>query len=68
MMYVHTLKEGRVYDGRSGLLSCSSPIVAEARAILEAVSWASTNHSRCVILTDCLTLVSSLSDPKHRWP
>ncbi|CAN1817234.1 hypothetical protein LINPERHAP1_LOCUS27993, partial [Linum perenne] len=47
---------------------CSSPIVAEARAILEAVSWASTTHSRCSILSDCLTLVSSLSGPKHRWP
>ncbi|CAN1169699.1 hypothetical protein LINPERPRIM_LOCUS19932 [Linum perenne] len=33
--------EGQVVDGRAGRFLCSSPIVSEARAILEAVKFAS---------------------------
>ncbi|CAN1826215.1 hypothetical protein LINPERHAP1_LOCUS31449, partial [Linum perenne] len=60
--------EDKVVDGRAGRFVCSSPIVAEATTLLEAVTYASNAHSRCSIFTDCLTIVKSLKTHKHRWP
>ncbi|CAN1762004.1 hypothetical protein LINPERHAP1_LOCUS8157 [Linum perenne] len=59
---------GQVVDGRAGRFLCSSPIVAEARALLEAVTFASTSVSRCDIFSDCITLVTNIKTQKHKWP
>ncbi|CAN1811453.1 hypothetical protein LINPERHAP1_LOCUS26224 [Linum perenne] len=43
-------------------------MVAEARALLEAVSFASSSQSRCTIYSDCLLLVASIKAHKSKWP
>ncbi|CAN1758763.1 hypothetical protein LINPERHAP1_LOCUS6914 [Linum perenne] len=60
--------KGFVCDGRAGRFICSSPIVVEARALLEAVSFAASSHLSCTIFSDCLNLVSSIKANKRRWP
>ncbi|CAN1807894.1 hypothetical protein LINPERHAP1_LOCUS25215, partial [Linum perenne] len=47
---------------------CSSPIVAEACAILEVVFYASSSPLSCSVFSDCKTLTSCLSRPMHWWP
>ncbi|CAN1822360.1 hypothetical protein LINPERHAP1_LOCUS29947 [Linum perenne] len=59
---------GQVCDGRAGKIRCSSPIVAEACALLEAVSMVRTSPTSCTICSDCLNLVNSLKGPKTSWP
>ncbi|CAN1815382.1 hypothetical protein LINPERHAP1_LOCUS27430, partial [Linum perenne] len=59
---------GQICDGRAGTLVCSSPIVSEARALLEAVSLARLSPVRCTVFSDCLTLVNCVSSPSCRWP
>ncbi|CAN1849938.1 hypothetical protein LINPERHAP1_LOCUS39593 [Linum perenne] len=59
--------EGHVCDGRAGRFICSSPMVSEARALLEAVSFASRSHSRCTVYSDCLRLVASTTAQKSKW-
>ncbi|CAN1775906.1 hypothetical protein LINPERHAP1_LOCUS13480 [Linum perenne] len=61
----------QVVDGRAGRILrilCSSPIVSEARAILEAVKFASTSQSICTIFTDSLVISTSIKKEKHQWP
>ncbi|CAN1794536.1 hypothetical protein LINPERHAP1_LOCUS20329 [Linum perenne] len=60
--------EGQVCDGRAGRFFCSSPIVSEARALLEAVTFAALSGARCIIFSDCLTLVASIKALKCKWP
>ncbi|CAN1748065.1 hypothetical protein LINPERHAP1_LOCUS3293 [Linum perenne] len=59
--------EGHVCDGRAGRFTCSSPMVSEARALLEAVSFASLSQSRCTVYSDCLRLVASITAQKSKW-
>ncbi|CAN1817498.1 Putative ribonuclease H protein At1g65750 [Linum perenne] len=65
---VITNTDGQVCDGRSGTFHCSSPLVAEARAIKEAVSYASTAPLRCNVHSDCLSLVNAINGLKSSWP
>ncbi|CAN1181362.1 hypothetical protein LINPERHAP2_LOCUS35339, partial [Linum perenne] len=65
---VMTNNHGQVCDGRSGTFFCSSPIVAEAKAILEAVILASERHVSTMVLSDCLTLVNVLNDSLTQRP
>ncbi|CAN1811616.1 hypothetical protein LINPERHAP1_LOCUS26280 [Linum perenne] len=60
--------EGHVSDGKSGLFNSSSPIAAEARALYEAVSIASSFTTSISVFSDCQSLVLSLTSPKHQWP
>ncbi|CAN1848549.1 hypothetical protein LINPERHAP1_LOCUS38977 [Linum perenne] len=46
----------------------ASPIASEARAILEASSYAASSPLNCIILSDCKTLVDSLHGPDRLWP
>ncbi|CAN1312478.1 hypothetical protein LINPERPRIM_LOCUS28651 [Linum perenne] len=59
---------GNICDGRAGTMICSSPIVAEARAMLEAVALASTYPASSTVFSDCLNLVSCLKGPPCLWP
>ncbi|CAN1188801.1 hypothetical protein LINPERHAP2_LOCUS39547 [Linum perenne] len=59
---------GEVVDGYAGTLSCSSPLVAEARALLEATRRAATIPGTSCIKTDCLTLVNALRKGPTIWP
>ncbi|CAN1781932.1 hypothetical protein LINPERHAP1_LOCUS15612 [Linum perenne] len=43
-------------------------MVSEARALLEAVSYASRSQSRCTVYSDCLRLVASITAQKSKWP
>ncbi|CAN1725718.1 hypothetical protein LINPERHAP1_LOCUS210 [Linum perenne] len=47
---------------------CSSPIALEARALLEAVSFAGSTPAHCIVFSDCLTLVNCLQRPPSFWP
>ncbi|CAN1800846.1 hypothetical protein LINPERHAP1_LOCUS22713 [Linum perenne] len=60
--------EGIVCDGRASLFMCSSPTVSEAKAFLEAMTFACNSQCSCTIFSDCLTLVNSVKAQKHRWP
>ncbi|CAN1761143.1 hypothetical protein LINPERHAP1_LOCUS32523 [Linum perenne] len=51
---------GHVCDGRAGRVLCSSPMAAEARALLEAVSMVNRTPVPCTIYSDCLNLVNCL--------
>ncbi|CAN1146276.1 hypothetical protein LINPERHAP2_LOCUS15159 [Linum perenne] len=55
----------QVCDGRSGTFFCSS---AEAKAIKEAISLASTHQVSTVVFSDSLTLVDVLNKPTKPWP
>ncbi|CAN1131053.1 hypothetical protein LINPERHAP2_LOCUS6175 [Linum perenne] len=59
---------GQVCDGRSGTMFCSSAIVAEAKAIKEAVTLASTRPVSTIILSDCLALIKIINDSLSPWP
>ncbi|CAN1818491.1 hypothetical protein LINPERHAP1_LOCUS28393 [Linum perenne] len=59
---------GDAQDGRAGRFICSTPIVAEARALLEAVSLASSYRGPCMVFSDCLILVNCLKTSPNRWP
>ncbi|CAN1137646.1 hypothetical protein LINPERHAP2_LOCUS10198 [Linum perenne] len=43
-------------------------MVSEARALLEAVSFASRVQSPCTVFSDCLLLVASLKAQISKWP
>ncbi|CAI0464219.1 unnamed protein product, partial [Linum tenue] len=47
---------------------CSSPLEAEAKALLEALSLACHLSVPCWIRSDCLPLVLALSAPHESWP
>ncbi|CAN1813256.1 hypothetical protein LINPERHAP1_LOCUS26825, partial [Linum perenne] len=47
---------------------CSSPIVSEAKALLEAAIYASQYTPNCTIFSDCLTIVASIKTQKIKWP
>ncbi|CAN1806173.1 hypothetical protein LINPERHAP1_LOCUS24582 [Linum perenne] len=57
---VVTSSMGQICDGRAGNFVCSSPIVAEAKALLEAVSYAARSPHQCMVFSDCLTLINCL--------
>ncbi|CAN1752235.1 hypothetical protein LINPERHAP1_LOCUS4636 [Linum perenne] len=63
-----TLANRQVWDGVSGTLFCSSPTVAEARTILEAIILASPLGAPTTILSDCKIIVDIVNDPSHPWP
>ncbi|CAN1127097.1 hypothetical protein LINPERHAP2_LOCUS3813 [Linum perenne] len=59
---------GQVCDGRSGTFFCSSALAAEAKAIKEAISLASTRQVSTVVFSDSLTLVDVLNKTTNPWP
>ncbi|CAN1829805.1 hypothetical protein LINPERHAP1_LOCUS32652, partial [Linum perenne] len=59
---------GQVCDGRAGRFVCSSPIVSEARALLEGVSIANSYPHPCTVFSYCLNLINNIKGPKNRWP
>ncbi|CAN1157596.1 Putative ribonuclease H protein At1g65750 [Linum perenne] len=65
---VMTNSHGQVCDGRSGTFFCSSPIVAEAKAINEAISLAASRQVTTVIRSDCLSLINILNKHQVKWP
>ncbi|CAN1797742.1 hypothetical protein LINPERHAP1_LOCUS21403 [Linum perenne] len=65
---VVTNSMGHICDGRAGNFVCSSPIVSEAKALLEAVSYAARSPLQCMVFSDCLTLVNCLNSHSFRWP
>ncbi|CAN1830600.1 hypothetical protein LINPERHAP1_LOCUS32912 [Linum perenne] len=65
---VITNADGQICDGRSGRFMSTSPIASEARAILEAVIYATTSPLNCCILSDCKTLIDCLFEPERCWP
>ncbi|CAN1807224.1 hypothetical protein LINPERHAP1_LOCUS24963 [Linum perenne] len=56
---------GKIIDGTAGTFYYNTPIVSEARAILEATKIA---RQEIVIFSDCQELISAINGPKHRWP
>ncbi|CAN1823339.1 hypothetical protein LINPERHAP1_LOCUS30341, partial [Linum perenne] len=64
----HYEHRGYRCDGRAGLFMCSSPIVSEAKALLEAVTFASNSQCSCTIFSDCFTLMNNIKAQKHKWP
>ncbi|CAN1128636.1 Putative ribonuclease H protein At1g65750 [Linum perenne] len=59
---------GQVCDGKSGTFLCSSPMVAEAYAIKEAVNVAATRQVSTEIMSDCLSIVNVLNNSLIPWP
>ncbi|CAN1176032.1 hypothetical protein LINPERHAP2_LOCUS32296 [Linum perenne] len=59
---------GRIIDGYSGTIGCSSPIVVEAKALLTAINLAVTSGYPTVVESDCLNLVDALRRNKSTWP
>ncbi|CAN1835101.1 hypothetical protein LINPERHAP1_LOCUS34287 [Linum perenne] len=59
---------GHVCDGRVGRLTSSSPIIVEARSLLEDVSLTSSYPKPCMVFSDCLNLVNFLKGPQSHWP
>ncbi|CAN1165952.1 hypothetical protein LINPERHAP2_LOCUS26452 [Linum perenne] len=55
-------------DGVNGTFFCSSAIVAEAKAIHEAIILAISVGEQTTIFSDCKVLVEAINDPKHQWP
>ncbi|CAN1752979.1 hypothetical protein LINPERHAP1_LOCUS4961, partial [Linum perenne] len=47
---------------------CSSSIVVEAKALLEALSIAATSRDPTIVKSDCLNLVVALRDFRIAWP
>ncbi|CAN1168906.1 hypothetical protein LINPERHAP2_LOCUS28101 [Linum perenne] len=60
--------QGQVTNGKAGTLVCSSSIVAEAKALLEALSMASASRVPTIVKSDCLNLVEALRDFRIAWP
>ncbi|CAN1770975.1 hypothetical protein LINPERHAP1_LOCUS11748, partial [Linum perenne] len=65
---VVTNSTGQICDGRAGNFVCSSPIVSEAKALLEAVSYAARSPQPCMVFSDYLILVAGLNSHHDRWP
>ncbi|CAN1153017.1 hypothetical protein LINPERHAP2_LOCUS19121 [Linum perenne] len=63
-----TNSHGQVCDGRSGTLICSSAVVAEANALLEALKLASSRQVLTTIMSDSLSLVTLLNNRLLPWP
>ncbi|CAN1156735.1 hypothetical protein LINPERHAP1_LOCUS9083 [Linum perenne] len=59
---------GQICDGRAGNFVCSSPIVAEAKALLEAVSYAARSPHQCMVFSDCVILINCFHSYIFRWP
>ncbi|CAN1250765.1 Putative ribonuclease H protein At1g65750 [Linum perenne] len=59
---------GAVIDGRAGKFTCSSAMVAEAKALLEACKLATTSPSHSIISSDCQGLTLALRGPESEWP
>ncbi|CAN0824796.1 hypothetical protein LINGRAPRIM_LOCUS1813, partial [Linum grandiflorum] len=60
--------QGRVCNGVSGQVLCSSPIMAEAKALLTTVEFAEDSGLRTIIKSDCLTLILALNGSMEVWP
>ncbi|CAN1147982.1 hypothetical protein LINPERHAP2_LOCUS16188 [Linum perenne] len=65
---VITNTDGDVCDGYSDIFHCSSPIVAEAHPVLEAVRYAMSSPLLCPVFSDCLTLVNCIEGSRNGWP
>ncbi|CAL1398685.1 unnamed protein product [Linum trigynum] len=59
---------GQVCDGRAETLLCSTPIEAEAKALLEGLKLAQEYGSECTVQSDCQMLVNALNHNQSRWP
>ncbi|CAN0855442.1 LINE-1 retrotransposable element ORF2 protein [Linum grandiflorum] len=60
--------DGKLTDGKAGTFHCNSAIAAEATAILNSIAITANDDSRTTIFSDCLSIVTALHAPKHRWP
>ncbi|CAL1373914.1 unnamed protein product [Linum trigynum] len=65
---VITNSNGQICDGKAGRISCSSPIEAEAHAILEVCHCALENPSPSVIMSDGKIRVDALNGEPADWP
>ncbi|CAN1129854.1 Putative ribonuclease H protein At1g65750 [Linum perenne] len=65
---VMTNCHGQVCDGRIGTFFCSSAMVAEAKAILEAINLGSSRQVTTLVLSDNSTLVNILNCTTSPWP
>ncbi|CAL1408918.1 unnamed protein product [Linum trigynum] len=55
-------------DGKAGRILCSSPIEAEALAILAACQVAADDHVPSTILSDSKVLVDDVQSDPSLWP
>ncbi|CAN1127224.1 hypothetical protein LINPERHAP2_LOCUS3898 [Linum perenne] len=59
---------GAVVAGYAGNLVCSSPIVAEAKALLFGIRLAVQSGEETTVKADCLDLVDALRKSSSAWP
>ncbi|CAL1404087.1 unnamed protein product [Linum trigynum] len=59
---------GQVSDGRAENILCSTPMEAEAKALLEGIKLAQEYGSVCTVQSDCQMLVKALNHNQSRWP
>ncbi|CAN1268433.1 hypothetical protein LINPERPRIM_LOCUS13168 [Linum perenne] len=57
-----------IVDGKAGTLVCASPIVAEAKTLLEVIKKPADLGGAWCIKTDCLNLVDALRKSPSFWP
>ncbi|CAN1132521.1 hypothetical protein LINPERHAP2_LOCUS7081, partial [Linum perenne] len=60
--------DGAVVVEYAGTLICSSPIVAEAKALLFGTNMAIASGEETIVKSDCLELVDALRKPPFSWP
>ncbi|CAN1226955.1 hypothetical protein LINGRAPRIM_LOCUS1126 [Linum grandiflorum] len=65
---VITDTHGQVTNGYSGTLVCASPVVVEAKALLEAIKNAPDSGIPTSVRTDCLSLVDGLRKRPDQRP
>ncbi|CAN1165788.1 Transposon TX1 uncharacterized 149 kDa protein [Linum perenne] len=59
---------GQILDGKADRFLCSSALVAEAKALLEAIRMATNSRAHSMIHSDSQLLVKALQEPKEKWP
>ncbi|CAL1414974.1 unnamed protein product [Linum trigynum] len=59
---------GQVIDGKAERFFCSSPLQAEAFAILNAVIWAAQDPVPTCVRSDCQRLTNALRQDPSLWP
>ncbi|CAN1806951.1 hypothetical protein LINPERHAP1_LOCUS24852 [Linum perenne] len=59
---------GQICGGANGFIECSSPMVAEAHALINAVSLALSCPGVIRIFSDCQVITRALDDSLSPWP
>ncbi|CAN1306590.1 Putative ribonuclease H protein At1g65750 [Linum perenne] len=59
---------GQAIDGKAGRLRCLSALVAEAKALLEALRMAESSATSTIVHSDSQVLVHALLGREEEWP